>query len=87
LYCQYETGWDTPFQQIVDEELLNFAVEMNKTWTYVHFKVLTTELLEMADSKGLKVMVYTVNKGNDLSSSSMKPDGIITDTTEMLKIY
>ena len=60
---------------------------MNMSWIYVHYKVLTKELIEKAHSKGLKVMVYTANKKEDLSGSILKPDGIITDTIEMLKIY
>ncbi|MFT6604056.1 MAG: glycerophosphoryl diester phosphodiesterase, partial [Bacteriovoracaceae bacterium] len=87
LYCKCETGWDTPFQQPVTEEYLNFANEMKMSWIYIHYKVLTDELMIKAHEKGLKVMVYTANKEDDLSGSTIKPDGIITDTTEMLKIY
>ena len=87
LYCQCETGWDTPFQQPVTEEFLNFANEMNMSWIYVHFKVLTNELMKEAHERGLKVMVYTANIKDDLSGSTIKPDGIITDTTEMLEVY
>lgn len=87
LYCQCDTAWDTPFQQPVSDEFLDFALEMNMSWIYVHYKVLTKELIEKAHSKGLKVMVYTANKKEDLSGSILKPDGIITDTIEMLKIY
>lgn len=87
LYCKCETGWDTPFQQPVTEDFLNFAIEMNMSWIYVHFKVLTTELIKKAHAKGLKVMVYTANKEDDLKGSTLKPDGIITDTSSMLKIY
>lgn len=83
-YCDCETGWDTPFQKPVNNRVMDFAVSMGMDWIYIHHKVLSTDLMKRAHKKGLKVMVYTVNKNSELKGSSIKPDGVITDTKSML---
>ena len=85
LYCDCETGWDTPFQKPVTDDMLKFALEMNMQWIYVHHKVFNSDLLERAHKKGLKVMVYTVNDKNELNG--VQPDGIITDSKKLLERF
>ena len=62
------------------DELLDIASEMNAVYVNLWFNSLQESFVEKAHQKGLRILVYTVNKEEDLMHmAQMGVDGIFTD--------
>lgn len=62
------------------EELLDTACEMNAQSVNLWYRTITQEFIDKAHSRGLAVLVFTVNAPDDLQALSlMGVDGIFTD--------
>ena len=87
--CNCETGLDAPFKAMLDKPALEYIRSMNMDWVYLHYSVVTPEVIRAAHEAGLRVMAYTVNDISVIEDwlSTEMPDGIITDYLQVKEYF
>jgi len=86
-HCDCEVGQDAPFMKRIDERYIKSLAAQNLEWVYLHHSVIDKATIEMAHQHGIKVMAYTVNDASIIEGwGDTLPDGIITDTQNILSL-
>ena len=81
----HSLGPRVPLGFIFDRQNHNPPSHLDLAWTIPHFKLVSREMVEEVHGSGEKVMVWTVNRAEDIQRLvEWGVDGIISDETGML---
>jgi glycerophosphoryl diester phosphodiesterase len=79
-------GWDTPQGSPVTDAHLDYVVQLDLGWVFVHHTSYDADLLRRAHAHGVRVMVYTVNDPAWLGNVGVPPDALMSDLLSVLVV-